>query len=159
MLPLLLAIALQVNAPNNSQVPTFQQFRVAQIFRGKPARPIFRTKEELEFRTRIRQGAAKGPNFAGHYAVVQWGGGTGTGGFVLVDVKTGQIFFHVDPKKGIEFFFNLDSRLMVIDGCANPPVGGPCVRSFWEWTGKEMKFITRTTNPKGLPGGFKLGEH
>jgi hypothetical protein len=38
-----------------------------------------------------------GPNFAGHYAVIEWGGGTGTGTFVIVDVKTGKIFFHVDP--------------------------------------------------------------
>ena len=79
-------------AEQTQNLPTFRKFRVAQIYRGKPARPIFKTKEELEFRTRIRQGAAKGPNFAGHYAVVEWGGGTGTGTFVLVDVKSGQSF-------------------------------------------------------------------
>jgi hypothetical protein len=112
MLPLLLAIALQVNAPNDSPVPTFEQFRIAQIYCGNPAKPIFRTKEELEFRTRIREGAAKGPNFAGHYAVVQWGGGTGS--FVLVNVKTGQIFFHAQPPgTGPDFLYNLDSRVMV----------------------------------------------
>jgi hypothetical protein len=88
---------------------------------------------------------------------VEWGGGTGTGHFVIVDVKTGQIFFHVDPNKGIEFFFNLDSRLMVIDGCAGPPADGPCVRSFWEWTGTEMKFLTeiRSASSLRLPGGWQ----
>jgi hypothetical protein len=131
-------------------IPTFQQFRLAQIYRGKPAKPIFRTKEELEFRTRIREGAANGPNFAGHYAVVIWGGGTGTGTFVLVDVKSGQIFFHVDPKRGIEFYFQLNSRLMVIDGCDSPPGDGPCVRSFWEWSGKEMKFLTSFSSASSL---------
>jgi hypothetical protein len=162
MLSLLILLTLSSRqSPNPAEqtqnLPSFREFRVAQIYRGRPARPIFKTKEELEFRTRIRQGAAKGPNFAGHYAVVEWGGGTGTGTFVLVDVKSGQIFFHVDPKRGIEFYFNLDSRLMVIDGCDIPPVNGPCVRSFWEWTGTEMKFLTSFTSASspGLPEGFK----
>jgi hypothetical protein len=74
---------------------------------------------------------------------VEWGGGTGTGTFVLVDEKTGQIFFHVDPKQGIEFLFNLDSRLMGINSYAGPPNAETCARPLWEWTGKEMKFITK----------------
>ena len=147
MLSLLLLWALSSQQSVNSAeqtvtLPSFQQYRVA-IYRGKPAAPVFKTKEELEFRTRIRQGAAKGPNFAGHYAVVEWGGGTETGGFVIVDVKTGQIFFHVDPKQGIEFSFKLNSRLMAITAYTGPPNAETCVRSFWEWTGKEMKFITK----------------
>lgn len=124
-------------------LPSFQQYSVAQIYRGKPAAPVFRTKEELEFRTRIRQGAAKGPNFAGHYAIVEWGGGTGTGHFVVVDVKTGEIYFHADPNKGIEFLFSVKSRLMAINAYMGPPDAETCVRSFWEWTGKEMKFIAK----------------
>jgi hypothetical protein len=112
MLPLLILLALSSQqAPRSPeqarQPPVFQEYRVAQVYRGKPATPVFRTREELEFRTRIREGAAKGPNFAGHHAVVEWGGGTGTGHFVIVDVKTGQIFFHVDPNNGIEFFLQL----------------------------------------------------
>lgn len=157
--------ALSMQQPMDSagetrKLPSFQEYRIAHVYHGKPATPVFRTREELEFRTRIRRGAAKGPNFAGHYAVVQWGGGTGTGGFVLVDVKTGQIFFHAQPPgTGPEFLYNLDSRLMVSDAYTGPPDSEITIRSFWEWTGKEMKYITRTTNPKGLPGGFKPGEH
>src|SRR5690242_10408414 len=108
MLPLtrvlhcLILWALSSQQPPNAaeqarKLPSFQEYRVVQVYHGKPATPVFRTKEELEYVTRIRHGAAKGPNFAGHYAVVEWGGGTGTGGFVLVDVKTGQIFFHAQP--------------------------------------------------------------
>jgi hypothetical protein len=147
MLLLLILWALSSQQPLNSaeqtvKLPTFEQYRVAQIYRGKPAKPIFKTREELAMRTRIREGAAKGPNFAGHYAVVQWGGGTGTGTFVLVDEKTGQIFFHVDPKQGIDFSFKLNSRLMAIDAYVGPPDAETTIRSFWEWTGKEMKLIT-----------------
>jgi hypothetical protein len=155
MLAVLILWALSFQQPPNSahqtvKLPTFQEYRVAQIYRGKPARPVFTTKEELEFRTRIREGAAEGPNFAGRYAVIIWGGGTGTGTFVLVDEKTGEIFFNVDPNKGIEFMFNLDSRLMVIDGCSGPTLDGPCVRSFWEWTGTKMKFLTEIRSASSL---------
>ncbi len=146
MLPALALCALSVQAFNVAaeqaqKLPVYSDYRVAQIYRGKPARRVFKTKEELEFRTRIRQGTASGPNFAGHYAVIQWGAGTGTGHFVIVDVKTGEIFFHADPNRGIGFLFNQNSRLMVIDGCE--PLGEPCVRSFWEWTGREMKFLRK----------------
>jgi hypothetical protein len=143
------------SAEQTQKVPSFKQYRVAEVYRGKPATPVFKTREELEYRTRIREGAAKGPNFAGHYAVVEWGGGTGTGGFVLVDVKTGQIFFHAQPPgTGPDFMYNLDSRLMVSDSYTGPPDAETTIRSFWEWTGKEMRFITKT-KPKGLPEGFK----
>jgi hypothetical protein len=155
---ILWAISLQ-QPPNSAEqaqkLPSFQEYPVAQIYHGKPATPVFRTKEELEYVTRIRRGAAKGPNFAGHYAVVEWGGGTGTGGFVFVDVKTGQIFFHAQPPgTGPGFMYNLGSRLMVSDSYTGPPDSQTTVRSFWEWTGKELKFIAKTTNPKGLPEGF-----
>ncbi len=149
MLSLLILWAVpSQQSPNSAEqtvkLPSFQEYRIAQVYRGKPAAPVFRTKEEFEFRTRIREGAAKGPNFAGHYAVVKWGGGTGTGTFVLVDEKTGQIFFHADPKQGTDFFFNLHSRLMAINSyMGDDPSTETCVRSFWEWTGKEMKFITK----------------
>jgi hypothetical protein len=165
MLSLLILWALSSQSPptaieQEGKFPIFQQYRVNQFYRGKPATPVFRTKEELEYRTRIRHGAAQGPNFAGHYAVVQWGGGTGTGGFVLVDVKTGQIFFHAQPPAtGPDFLYNLDSRLMVSDSYTGSPDAQTTIRSFWEWTGKEMKFITKTMDPKGLPEGFKPSPH
>ena len=144
------------SADHTQKLPSFHEYRVAKIYRGKPAVPVFKTGEELEYRTRIRGGAAKGPNFAGHYAVVEWGGGTGTGGFVMIDVQTGQIFFHAQPSStGPSFMYNLDSRLMVSDSYMGPPNSETTVRSFWEWTGKEMKFITKTTNVNGLPDGFK----
>lgn len=165
MLPVLVLWALIAQHPPAATeqartLPGFHQYRVTQIYRGKPAAPVFKTREELEFRTRIRQGAANGPNFAGRYTVIIWGGGTGTGHFVLVDVRTGQIFFHADPNRGIGFYFNLDSRLMVIDGCADPPVDGPCVRSFWEWTGTDMKFLTEISSASslGLPEGYTVSK-
>jgi hypothetical protein len=60
MLSLILSILLQANAANNLVVPQFEQYKVARIYKGKPAVPILRTPEDREFRTRIREGAKKG---------------------------------------------------------------------------------------------------
>lgn len=65
--------------------PVYSDYHGAQVFKDKPAlpvfktNPVFKTKEELEFRTGIRQGTASGPNFVGHCAVIQWGGVPGPG--------------------------------------------------------------------------------
>jgi hypothetical protein len=46
-----------------------------------------------KFRTMIREGAKRGPNFAGHYTIVTWGAGLGTFSMAVVDAKTGSIYF------------------------------------------------------------------
>jgi hypothetical protein len=43
------------------------------------------------YRTKLREGAARGPNFAGHYTVVTWGCGTGCQILAVVDARTGQL--------------------------------------------------------------------
>ena len=75
MLFLIFAVALQAHATNNSSVPRFEQYKVTSIFRRRPVVPVLRTPEDREYRTRIREGAKKGPNFAGHYTVILLGCG------------------------------------------------------------------------------------
>src|SRR5947209_980567 len=82
----LLAIAVSLTAQNSRQaqtnpatslaVPQFEQHTVTEIYRSKPAMPVLRTPEDREYRTRIREGATAGPNFAGHYTVIIIGCGT-----------------------------------------------------------------------------------
>jgi hypothetical protein len=43
------------------------------------------------YRTKLREGAARGPNFAGRYTVVTWGCGTGCQILAVVDARTGQL--------------------------------------------------------------------
>jgi hypothetical protein len=153
MLSVLILLALFSQASSAVQVeklPTFQQYRVAQIYRGKAAEPVFTTKEEREFRTQICRQAAKGPNFAGHYTVVTWGCGTQCTSFVIVDARTGRIFSHAQRENAAWPFCNLDSRLMVTDDdCRGAEEN--CHRSFWDWTGTELKFITK------IPIDFRAG--
>jgi hypothetical protein len=46
-------------------VPKFEDFPVKEIFKGTPAKPVLTTPHQRLFRTRIRDAAANGANFAG----------------------------------------------------------------------------------------------
>lgn len=76
----------------NVRFPRFADYRAGEFFSGKPAEPkLVRPRERL-FRTKIREGAAKGANFAGHYAIAEWGCGSSCVSIAVVDVKTGDVF-------------------------------------------------------------------
>ena len=75
-------------------VPRFEQFSIAgtAIFRGIPADPRFETPGQRMYRTMIRLATKKGPNFAGHYTVAEWGCGTACEQIAVVDSQTGNVF-------------------------------------------------------------------
>jgi hypothetical protein len=120
------AIAVLISSSawvNDRPTPSFEKYPATQIFSGKPAQPILR--DWREFRTRIREGAKTGPNFAGHLTIVRWGCGTACVVTVFVDAVTGMIFqlpfgsmtthdFVIDEEV-IEA--KRDSRLLVVRGC------------------------------------------
>jgi hypothetical protein len=72
--------------------PKFSDYPVQEMMESAPAPPDFRTDPKSRiFRTRIRTGLPKTPNFAGSYSVVSWGCGTDCALWTVVDGKTGQI--------------------------------------------------------------------
>jgi hypothetical protein len=75
-----------------AQAPTFEQSKVTEKITGKPAAPVLRTQMQRTFRTVIREAAEKGPNFAGHYTLAEWGCGAGCMSMAIVDSRTGQMF-------------------------------------------------------------------
>lgn len=83
-------------APSLLSSPTdpFNQFPVAAIYRGPAAMPDFdgRDRQFRDFRTRIRDGISQGINFAGRYAVIQFGCGTECSFVLVADVSTGQVY-------------------------------------------------------------------
>jgi hypothetical protein len=124
--------------------PRFDDFPVVEEFRGKPARvdlsshPIART-----FRTRLREGALKGPNFAGHYTLVSWGCGNECGQSLIIDLHTGKVYGLAEPPNSpssdragrvkhqvLEFSrgvdFTLASKLLIADPPC-PKDYNPCV--------------------------------
>jgi hypothetical protein len=99
------------------------------------------------FRTVLREGAARGPNFAGHYTVVHWGCGSPCVSFAIVDASTGSVYMHsqawVRPP-----MFRRDSRLLIEDptGFMTDSLGHPSfatVVRYHEWTGDSL--VTRDT--------------
>jgi len=74
--------------------PTFEQYRVAEQFVGKPAPVDLKSAPGASrFRTGLRYGAKKGPNFAGHYTIVEWGCGTGCDNIAVIDAANGRVVF------------------------------------------------------------------
>jgi hypothetical protein len=77
------------------QPPQFKDYPVAEVFQGKPALPILEAPEERKFEAVIGDGVSKGwgvfdgatgkefrrpgPNFAGHYILVNFGCGESSG--------------------------------------------------------------------------------
>jgi hypothetical protein len=111
--------------------PWLWDYRVKNIYRGKPAAPII-TKEFRNVRTAIRRGANSDVEFAGHYTIPRWGCGTDCNGFVIVDSKTGKIYdgfgVHGLPFPWVEghgddaierMEFRPNSRLLKINACLN----------------------------------------
>ena len=129
-----LAVVLVVFAANISRAqnkpPLFKDYPVAETYTGKNA-PLVLRREDVTFRTRLREAAKGKPNFAGHYIVASWGCGAGCLMGAVIDAKTGRVssFPHticcwesVDEKfQPIEF--RLNSSLIVFSGLRNEKEG------------------------------------
>lgn len=81
-----------------------------------------------QFKTRIRDAYAKGPDFAGHYTVVMWGCGISCQNHIIVDNLTGKIIdAEIGSSEGVEY--TLESELFVV----NPPES---IKSYQEALGR-----------------------
>jgi hypothetical protein len=114
------------------------------------------------FRTVIREAAKKGPNFAGHYTIADWGCGTACESLATIDAESGAVFdgpFGKLPKAALyygsnvdedktDLFYRLDSRLLVARGCPNFTA---CAEYYYEWTGARFRLLAHTPM-KSLPG-------
>ena len=126
--------------------PQFKNFPVSEIYKGTPApadlasSPIGHT-----FRTILTEEAKTGPNFAGHYTVVEWGCGSECQNFAIVDAITGKIYSPSFPSENGQEF-DLNSRLIVINPLANirgydGSVADWARIKYYEWTGTELKLL------------------
>ena len=113
---------------------------------AQPAAPILRTRQQRAFRTAIREAAAKGPNFADHYTIAQWGCGAGCVSMAVIDSKTGCVddgpFRILATETSEPLTFRLDSNLLTVRGC---PEEKNCGSYFYEWTGSRFKLLRKTT--------------
>jgi hypothetical protein len=103
--------------------PRFEDYPVRGVYKGPVARVRLESRKARMFRTVLREDSRGGPNFAGHYAVVVWGCGTGCAQMGVVDSKTGSVYFppveymdipETDDAEARARFFRIDSKLLVI---------------------------------------------
>jgi hypothetical protein len=104
------------------------------------------------YRTKLREGAAHGPNFAGRYTAVMWGCGTGCQILAVVDARTGR------PSRETLLLaqgaqYRRSSTLLLADP-ADTTVErtvGPCAScgtpAFYRWTGERFEPVGRGPHP------------
>jgi len=121
--------------------PRFEDYPAGETFRGKPARVDLASHPEGRRRAELlRLAAARGPDFAGHYAIAQWREEGRSGpSFLIVDVATGRI--HDGMEDATALTYRLDSSL--IHFAAPEPAPGAvrcagCIESFAVWTGGRL---------------------
>jgi hypothetical protein len=104
-----------VHQPLLVRAPAFEDFHAGPRYTGRAAAvDLSSAPGARSHRTVLRAAAARGPSFAGHYAVATWGCGTACQRFAIIDVRTGKVW--ISPTKlarGARF--RVDSRLFVLD--------------------------------------------
>jgi hypothetical protein len=150
-----LAVPLQT-AAGQQGYPSFENFRVNHMYSGKPARAKIIGRRARMFRTRIREGAANGPNFAGKYTVVRWGCGSDCQQLAIVNAMSGEVFFPPEILQiesccfaGSDSLisedtiqFKQDSRLLITVGLRfvgqkNEQLG----KFYYEWRGNRLRLL------------------
>ncbi len=148
---------------NRFNPPHFDEYQVAVLKLGRPASA--RIDEDTQaklYRSVLKEGATKGPNFAGQYTIVGWGCGSSCLQFAIVDARTGEVFFpagihniataHVQGVDGEEaeytgLRFRLDSDLLITLGAINEDERREGW-SFFKWTGGKLDLIRFIPRPR-----------
>lgn len=171
-----LSAGAQTKTPKQTaiQVPRFEDYLVTDIFQSTPATPQLTTPTERLFRTRVREGVTKGlgvmregkeqpgPNFAGHYIVVQWNCGSPCNMMAIVDAHSGIVYpppieneplllplllfpvpgdsDHAVPLSA-RVEFRQDSSLMIVK--ANPDQGRSNYTHYFLWKNNHWTLLRR----------------
>lgn len=129
------------------RAPRFDDFPATRMYEGVPAPVDLRSNPTApSYRTRLRQGSRKGPNFAGRYTVVSWGCGSNCETTMIVDADTGRVYDGIGDERGAEF--KLTSDLLIADPALPPdlnaytdnPTDSLPIR-YYVWKGHEFKLI------------------
>jgi len=101
------------------------------VSRSKPVPPHVLEGAAHTYRTVIRDQAREGPNFAGHYTLIQIGCGAATSCVAIADATTGRVYFPPNLRSASSLErdtgsfdlerlnYRIDSRLLIVAGVAN----------------------------------------
>ncbi len=121
-------------------------FPISGRFAGRTMLPDFKGRDRQfnSFRTRIRDGMRQGPNFAGHYTLIQIGCGTGCSFTIVADNKTGRPASF--PRGGeanmyLALDYRLESRLLAAQWFSYD--AGRCFLEYFDFDRDEWKLLTK----------------
>jgi hypothetical protein len=139
--------ATALTTRQGTQRPSFEDFRVTQVFRGRPVPPVLDTPKARAFRTELRRQAASGPNFAGHFTVALWGCGAGCTDVAIIDARSGQVWFasfsYEDAWQDGRIVcphaadFELSSELFIVRGDVNGKIG----QHYYRWHDRKFTLL------------------
>ena len=142
---------VETNAQTTA-LPRLEDYPSTETFSGRPAPVILASaRYGRTYRTRLRDGAQTGPNFAGAFTVVTWGCGSSCQVSVIIDARTGALSQQtLRTTNGLEF--RRDSRLLVADPgrTGDPPIErcAACgIPAAYEWTGIRLQPVGRGPHP------------
>ena len=166
LLPLLVLAAAA--SAQTAKLPSFDEYKVSEVFKGMPAEPRLTTPFAREFRSQIRESASKGPNFAGKFSIAQWGCGAGCIQMAVIDEQTGAVyrgpFTTLDFSAGLHYAdlsdsshvdsfeplgFRKESRMLAVRGCLEEDQSN-CALFFYEWDGKKFTQLHKLMLPPAL---------
>jgi hypothetical protein len=113
--------------------PQFEDYPVTEEFRGQAASVDLSSHPNAQtFRTRLREGAKQGVNFAGYYALVWWGCGNECQQTLVIDLRTGTVYGLTESsaKRPLQSSRGLEFRPTSALIIADPPCPkdyNPCV--------------------------------
>ena len=149
---LLLILSATIATGENENPPSypFAHYPAERLYKGKPAPPKLITPTQREFRTVLRKGERKGPNFAGHYTVVEWGCGSNCVSFAIVDAVNGRVYDTGMPAINDEYpcglLYRLESRLFVVVKSRSGMLSsGDCKAHLYIWDGSRFMPVHDST--------------
>jgi hypothetical protein len=139
--------------------PRFSEYPARSRFDGAIAEPQLRTPKQKMFRTMIRNAVKRGPNFAGTYAIAQWGCGTSCLSIAVINVQTGEVsdgpFTTLEYDGAVKYpngsyslandfkplEYHLSSRMLVVRGCPDDYYYQNCALRFYAWDGRGFQLV------------------
>jgi|GEM_PF-3811330 len=97
------------------------------------------------FRTRIRNGLSAGPNFAGHFSMIEIGCGTSCRFAFVADAKNGEVFsfpYGGEEQYEMELLFNANSRLVKVTWMQD---SGTCIQQDLVFDGRDFEVVAEVT--------------
>ena len=131
-LGLLLPVVSRAASPGSTgqaRLPVSEDFPAGAVFSGRNR--LVLGKDDMFFRTRLRDVARRKPNFASHYVLAAWGCGAMCQTVAVVDVRSGRVTwppgsiccwgYGDGPEDPVQF--RLHSSLLLMTGLRNEQEG------------------------------------